>query len=85
MIADVLSQSPFPVGRARPLIDPWPYYTTVPVRNYDVMPDGSFIVSQLQGSGQSRGIRAATRQRYCVGEIHVIVNFGARLAPESGT
>jgi Tol biopolymer transport system component/tRNA A-37 threonylcarbamoyl transferase component Bud32 len=83
MVADVLSEAPLRVGRPRSLIDPWPYVSTTP-RTYDVMPDGSFIASQLQGAAAFHGSLAALVRRYRVGEIHVIVNFAAGLAPGSG-
>jgi eukaryotic-like serine/threonine-protein kinase len=80
MVADVVSEDPFRVGRARPLIDPWPYLASYDERSYDVLPDGLFIASKLPFlAGGTGGTRAAARRMYRVDEIHVIVNFGAEL------
>jgi serine/threonine-protein kinase len=83
MAADVLSRAPLRVARARPFIDPWPYGTAAGSRNYDVMPDGSFIVSELRGSSGSGGTRPDIRRLLRVGEVHVIVNFAAMLTTGS--
>ena len=80
MVAEVVSRDPFRVGRPRPYIDPWPYGTTSPERSYDVLPDGSFIATELVSPvGSGAGSRAATRRLYRVGAVHVIVHFAAGL------
>ncbi len=80
MTADVVSESPFRIGRARILIDPWPYETTGPLRNYDVMPDGSFIATRLQTpDGLHAGPELEELEMYRADTIHVIAYFGSEL------
>ncbi len=70
MVLDMAEGSP---SRARPLIDPWPFITTTPTRNYDVLDDGSFITSM----GDEQGIEqeAERGELYLVGELQVVLNF----------
>ena len=81
MVADITDGVPSPV---RPLIDPWPYATSVSARSFDVLEDGSFITSlaSSQGSGNTaEGIAAA--EELAVSELQVVFNFFELLGERS--
>ena len=52
MAVDVAPGDPFQVGRAVPLIDPWTF-SHIPVRGYEVLADGSFVIGVDDGAGGS--------------------------------
>jgi Tol biopolymer transport system component len=68
MVADITNGVPSPV---RPLIDPWPYRTTVVSRNFDVLEDGSFITS----IGSSQDNNDTELEDLAVAELQVVFNF----------
>ena len=73
MVADITDGVPSPV---RPLIDPWPYRTTITARNFDVLEDGSFITSIRSSQGNNdteAGIAMA--EELAVSELQVVFNF----------
>ncbi|MDO9318297.1 MAG: hypothetical protein Q7V56_08865 [Gammaproteobacteria bacterium] len=81
MVAEITNGAPSPI---RPLIAPWPYYTTVVSRNYDVLEDGSFITSMdsTQGNNDTEaGIAAA--EELAVSELQVVFNFFELLRRQS--
>ncbi len=70
MVVDMAEGNP---SRARPLIDPWPFNTTTPTRNYDVLEDGSFITSMAD---EQRIEQDAERPGlFRVVELQVVLNF----------
>jgi hypothetical protein len=73
MVVDVLDGSP---SRARSLFDPWIYAWTVPGRNYDVLPDGSFVAAtrEIALTLSEEELQNTLRQRQ-VTELHVVLNF----------
>jgi dipeptidyl aminopeptidase/acylaminoacyl peptidase len=71
MVVDVTPGDPFRVGPAESLIDPWPYRATLPVRSYDVLADGSFIVA----ANADETVDGDPRQQTRVSEFHVVLNF----------
>ena len=79
MVAEVLAGDEFRVGRAEALVDPWPYNPSTPVRRYDVLADGSFVVSLDEDNAGDEEFTASLwlreRMRYRVGELHVVLNF----------
>ena len=78
MVVDVTASEPFHAGRAAPLIDPWPYSSTNPVRSYDVLADGSFLAAELSREGATRYTNVA------VNEFHVVPNFFEDLKARAG-
>ena len=66
---DVTPGDDFQVGGTVPLIDPWTFSGTAPVRSYDVFPDGSFVGRVEDDDGRS------LIERYGAAELHVILNF----------
>jgi len=73
MVADISDGVPSPV---RPLIAPWPYYTTASSRSFDILEDGSFITSidSTQGNNDTEaGI--AMSEDLAVSELQVVFNF----------
>ncbi|MDO9318306.1 MAG: hypothetical protein Q7V56_08915 [Gammaproteobacteria bacterium] len=73
MVADIANGVPSPV---RPLIDPWPYYTTTDARNFDVLDDGSFITSIDSSQGNNDTPAAiAQAEELAVSELQVVFNF----------
>jgi hypothetical protein len=75
MAVDILPGPEFRLGNMRRLaVSNMPYY--IPVRPYDVLPDGSFLTSVLD--------RSAPRQPSGVSELQVILNFGAVVAERVG-
>ncbi|OGT72562.1 MAG: hypothetical protein A3H44_08795 [Gammaproteobacteria bacterium RIFCSPLOWO2_02_FULL_57_10] len=81
MVADITDDVPSPV---RSLIDPWPYFTTVTSRNYDVLEDGSFITSIASSQGNNdteAGIAMA--EELAVSELQVVFNFFELLGRQS--
>jgi len=81
MVADITGGVP---SAARPLIDPWPYATTVTSRNYDVLEDGSFITSidSTQGTNDTEG-GIAQAEELAVSELQVVFNFAELLRRQS--
>ena len=78
MAVDVAPGERFSVGRAVPLIDPWPYGTTINVTSHDVLADGSFVAARDANPGSDDGTMSTgqeSRLRSRVGEIHVVLNF----------
>ena len=75
MVVDVTPGDPFRVGPAESLIDPWPYGQTIPVRSYDVLADGSFIVTANVDGDEDPAEPIGLRQRNRVSEFHVVLNF----------
>ena len=66
MVVDIAEGRP---SRARLLIDPWPYNTTIPTRNYDVLEDGGLIAIMVEDESSN------FRERYRVDELQVVFNF----------
>ena len=64
MVVDIAEGNP---SRARSLIDPWPFITTTPTRNYDVLEDGSFMTSLADEQGIEQDAER--------GELQVVLNF----------
>ncbi len=67
MAVDVTPGDEFQAGRPAPLIDPWTF-TVVPVRGYDVFPDGSFVIAVADDD-------RSLLEQFGVTEFHVILNF----------
>jgi hypothetical protein len=78
MAVDVITGDQIRPGRAVPLIDPWLYLSTTPVRSHDVLPDGS-LVAILEGDAEADGATVSpneqARRLARVGEIHIVLNF----------
>jgi hypothetical protein len=73
MVVDIAAGEP---SRARPLIDPWPYARSIPVRTYGVAADGRFIAIKVTELTDGDEKKPAWRyQRYQVGELHVVLDF----------
>ena len=84
MVVDVSSEGGLRPGRARPLIDPWPFQWTVAFRDYDVFADGSFVAISYGGEpGES--LEQAMRRRYRVGEFKVVTNWLDELRERMGS
>jgi hypothetical protein len=67
MAVDVASADPFQPGPPVPVIDPWPYFSTVLVTGHDILSDGSFVTIEAPGPGDGRQNAAS--------EVHVVLNF----------
>ena len=67
MAVDVTPGDPFQAGRAAPFIDPWTF-NLIPVRGYDVFPDGSFVIAVAEDD-------RSYSEQFGVTEFHVILNF----------
>ena len=77
MVVDMIADSP---PRARVLIDEWRYEPTTPARNYDVLPDGSFIaVVMADRVSASPADQLSTRLQNVVTEFNVVLNFAQEL------
>ncbi|WP_411279071.1 TolB family protein [Gemmatimonas sp.] len=75
MVADVTLGDAVRVARAEPFITPWPYESTVYLRSYDVLADGSFLAVASVGDSTS----LPCRTRYRVSDMHVVLNFAEAL------
>jgi serine/threonine-protein kinase len=71
MAVDVVSTEPFHPGPPVPIIDPWPYFSTVLVTGHDMLSDGSFVTIEAHDPEDARGNGAR--------EVHVVLNFVAEL------
>jgi len=73
MVADITDGVPSPV---RPLIAPWPYFTTATSRNFDILEDGSFITS-IDSTQDNNDTEAgiAVSEELAVSELQVVFNF----------
>ncbi len=67
MVVDITEGRPSP---ARLLIDPWPYMNLNPTRSFDVLEEGGFIATTMDGAQV-----ADASERYRVDEIQVVLNF----------
>jgi serine/threonine-protein kinase len=72
MAVDVTPGDEFQAGRPAPLIDPWAIGTT-PVRNYDVFPDGDFVLPVQDDDGRT------LIERFGATQLHVILNWTEEL------
>jgi hypothetical protein len=79
MVVDVTPGASFGAGRARPLIDPWPYATFAPVRGYDVLADGTFVTSIAEDTLAGGDEETSLRQRFSVKQFHMVLNFSEEL------
>ncbi len=89
MVVDVAPGDPFGVGRARSLIDPWRYTGARPVRAYDVLADGSFIVNlrgvdEAAGNEESPSTFPPERMQFRISELHIVLNFFEELRQRMG-
>jgi hypothetical protein len=82
MVADVVPGDDFGVSGAAPFIDPWTYGSHSPSRAYDVLADGSLIVSQYESG--SAGTLLWFQERFRVDEFHVVLNFFEELRTRAG-
>ena len=77
---DVTPGDPFQVGGAVPLIDPWTFEGTRPVRSYDVFPDGLFV-----GIGSDPDVSVEDRQATLrATELHIVLNWFEELRERLG-
>jgi len=76
MAVDVTPGDEFQAGRPAPRIDPWPT-ANWPVRLYDVLVDGSFVIAI---SDDDRG----ALERAGATELHVVLNFFEELKVRVG-
>lgn len=77
MTVDIEVGDELHVGRAVPLIDPWRYDTTIPIRSPDVAADGSFIARRGLRDADFREGTRVNRERIAdrVEQIHVVLNW----------
>ena len=70
MAVDVMPGNTLRASRAATFLSSWPYAHSVPVTPYDVLRDGSFIVSR-----RTDALAPNARITNRIGEIHVVLNF----------
>ena len=74
MVVDFTPGDEVPAGRPTPLITPWTF-NQIPLRGYDVFPDGSFVTAL--GDESWFGDNSAT-------ELHVTLNWAEELKERVG-
>lgn len=86
MVVEVFADGELSPGRPVPLIEPWPYYSTIPVRAHDVLADGSFVATLERVDAQvPEGARVQpSRLQNRVSEIHVVLNWVEELRERLG-
>jgi hypothetical protein len=71
MVVDVGPGTPFQAGRPRVLLDPWPSTDFLPIRGYDVLEDGRFVLSTRDDYADTN----PPRLQFAVEEFQVVLNF----------
>lgn len=71
MVVDVAPEATFQAGRPRVLLDPFPSTDTFPIRGYDVLGDGEFVLPVGDYATPSNPLRS----QFAVDEFQVVLNF----------
>ncbi len=76
MAVDVVADGPFRAGRPARLMD-WRGLASMPVRAYDLFPDGSFVTVVDSGAINAGRMTAGTPEhlRFGATEVHVVLDF----------